>query len=68
MCLDILSASMTVHHNNVVVVSVDQNFRQVWTAMWILEIWKSNLGSLKEQPVLLKSWAIFPGPQILFLK
>lgn len=38
MCLDILTASMTVHPKNVVVVSMHQNFRQVWTAMWILEI------------------------------
>lgn len=65
MCLDILSASMTVHHKNVVVVSMDQNFRQVWTAMWMLEI---KPGFSERAASAVKSWVVFPGPQILFLK
>lgn len=64
MCWDILTASMTVHPKYVVVVPMHQNFRQVWTAMWILEI-KPGF-SERAASAVLRAEEFFQAPQFCF--
>lgn len=61
MCLGVLSASVTVHHKNVVVWCP-------WTRLsdrheLPYESRKSNLGSLEEQRVLLRADSFFQAPK-----